>query len=151
MIPWSSQMLSVAAHWAGHPIHLTKQDSKAYTRDFETRALSIFYLIWVLSSGLGAPPPLQMVFVTLQFCWSLLLHVFCHITQAIIELQKHLSWKRRFRSSSPTITPVLPNSPLNHAPKCHSYTALKSLQEWWLHHCSKQPVLWRIFPNIQTK
>lgn len=80
--------------------------------------------------------------------------MFCHITQAI-ESYKDLGWKRPFGSSSPTVTPILPNSPLNHPPKSHSYTALKSLQEWWLHHCSEQPVLFcfckGFFPNIQAK
>ncbi|NWI67659.1 AFF3 protein, partial [Todus mexicanus] len=46
------------------------------------------------------------------------------------DFNNHLGWKRPLRSSSPTVSPVLPNPPLNHVPKHHICTSFKYLQEW---------------------
>ena len=74
----------------------------------------------------------------------------------IIESQNHrlLGWKRRLRSSSPTIHPT-PPCLLKHIPKCHTYMFFEYLQGWWLNHLPGQPVPMpehpfstEIFPNI---
>lgn len=48
---------------------------------------------------------------------------------------------RASRSSSPTINPVPPSSPLNHIPPKHYIkTTPLYFQRWWLHHLPGQPI-----------
>ena len=84
----------------------------------------------------------------------------CHkgLCHKIREWQNHLGWKRTSRSSSRTVNLTWPSPPLNHVPKCHTYTSFKYLQGWWLNHFSGQlvpvpdnPFSEEISPNIQSK